>query len=440
MGQVLCYHSVSNDWDDELAVTERAFEWQLTAMLRRRFRPVAAETAIAGGGHLFHVTFDDAYRDIAGALDKLERLRVPATVFAATSFADGGRPLAVPELLNEIAAHSDRLATMDWDELRDLVARGFEIGSHTVSHPHLPRLSDAELDAELLDSRLRCEDELGAPCRYLAYPYGEHDERVRAAARRAGYTAAFALHEPGPQDDPFALPRVDLYRGDSRLTATVKTSSARRPAYALAHRLRTRWPSAAPYGHGWMVATLPATASRLRVEDSLAAATLMAAGAQVVDRDADVEIGNPAALSGEATVVISPFAAPPHDAGALALRVARRLYNSLRIRAVALRGRRAIRRLGYPDVEVIAWDVAQTFRRPGGPAAERRSLVERLPQRALVIGRRGARGPSLLDMVLAEASRCGANGFESAPPNMRTGGVVIVTTGETALRAALGAA
>ena len=329
---------------------------------------------------------------------------------------------------------------MDWDELRDLVARGFEIGSHTVSHPHLPQLSDAELDTELLYSRLCCEDELGVPCRYLAYPYGEHDERVRAAARRAGYTAAFALHEPGPQDDPFALPRVDLYRGDSRVTATVKTSSARRPAYALAHRLRRRWPSAAPYGHGWMVATLPAAARRFRVVDSRAAATLIAAGAQVVDRDADVEIGEPAALSGEAPMAISPFAAPPHDSGALVLRVARRLYNSLRIRAVALRGRRAIRRLGYPDVEVISWDVAQTFRRPGGPAARRRSLVERLPQRALVIGRRGAQGPSLLDMVLAQASRCGASGFESAPPNMRTGGVVIVTTGDAVLRAALGAA
>ena len=227
MGLLLCYHSVSDRWDHELAVTERAFERHLRAMLRRRFRPVGADAAIAGRGRLFHVTFDDAYRDIAGALDVLERVGARATIFPATSFADVGRPLAVPELRDEVAAHPDRLATMDWDELRDLVARGFEIGSHTVSHPHLPRLTDAELETELLDARLRCEDELGTACRYLSYPYGEHDDRVRAAARRAGYTAAFALHGDGPRDDPFAVPRVDFYRSDSRVRAAVKTSSAR---------------------------------------------------------------------------------------------------------------------------------------------------------------------------------------------------------------------
>ena len=82
---------------------------------------------------------------------------------------------------------------MDWDELRSLADDGIEIGSHTVSHPHLTRLDDATLRLELVDSRERVEDEIGRPCRFLAYPFGEEDGRVRRAARDAGYEAAFAL-------------------------------------------------------------------------------------------------------------------------------------------------------------------------------------------------------------------------------------------------------
>ena len=99
---------------------------------------------------------------------------------------------------------------MSWDELRGHAERGITIGSHAVSHPHLPRLTDTELREELEDSKAEIETELGRPCPDLAYPYGEHDERVRTAVRRAGYERAYALR--GSKGDLFALPRVDLYR------------------------------------------------------------------------------------------------------------------------------------------------------------------------------------------------------------------------------------
>ena len=439
MSFTLCYHSVSDDWDHQLAIRRASFERQLRSVIRRRYRPVSADEALAGAGRVFHVTFDDAYRDIAAALDFIKSLGGSATIFAATAFADDGAPLAVPELEDEVRAHPERLLTMNWDELRGLVARGFEVGSHTVSHPHLPSLSDDELDAELLGSKLRCEEELGVPCRYLAYPYGEHDDRVRAAARRAGYVAAFALHGQNPRADPFAVPRVDLYRNDGRAVETIKTSPLRRPAFATARLLRARWPVSAAFGHGWMVAALPASATRFRVDDPQIASWLLAAGVEVVDRHADVEIGTPATLTGEAPMAISVLSAPPHDADATAVRVARRLFNSVHIRFAARRAGRAVRRLGYPNVEVILWDVTQAFRRPGARHA-RRSLVEFVPQRALVVGSHGSVGPTLLDPVLSEARQSGARGFETVAPAMRTGGVLIFMTDSMVLRTALGPA
>src|SRR5205807_888813 len=138
----------------------------------------------------------------------LERTGARATVFACTGYADDGRPLDVPELGGELAARPEELRTMTWDELRGLAERGIEVGSHTVSHLHLPTLSDTALEEELRWSKQRLEDELGGPCRLLAYPFGDCDERVRTAARAAGYEAAFGLPGDATWRDPFDVFRV----------------------------------------------------------------------------------------------------------------------------------------------------------------------------------------------------------------------------------------
>jgi peptidoglycan/xylan/chitin deacetylase (PgdA/CDA1 family) len=223
---VLCYHAVSDDWRHPLAVPLRRLEQQLASILQRRYRPVAARAVVSDRGKLLHVTFDDAYKSVWKAMPLLETLRIPVTVFACPAYADTGRPFDVPELHSEATAHPDELRTMSWEELKALTERGVEIGSHTASHPHLTALTDRELDAEIRDTRLRFEDELHTPCRFLAYPYGEYNARVRNAARRGGHDAAFALaRSAGARGfDPFAVPRIDLYRNDNRLRTALKTS------------------------------------------------------------------------------------------------------------------------------------------------------------------------------------------------------------------------
>lgn len=226
---VLCYHAVSETWQHRLSIPAPAVERQVRQLLARRFRPARAADVAGGRGRLLHVTFDDAYRSVANALPALERLGVPVTVFACSGLV--GRPVAIPELAAEAAASPAELATMDWDELAALAERDVEIGSHTVSHPHLPQLDDSELRRELVDSRVELEDRLGRPCRYLAYPFGHEDERVQGAAQAAGYDAAFAL--PGDESRPnrFALARVGVYPRDGTLRLALKTTGMlRRPA------------------------------------------------------------------------------------------------------------------------------------------------------------------------------------------------------------------
>jgi peptidoglycan/xylan/chitin deacetylase (PgdA/CDA1 family) len=221
---VLCYHAASERWEDHLAVPPPLIERHARALLGRGLRPLRAEETLENPSRSFHVTFDDAYRNIAGVLGALRRLGVPATVFACTGFAESGGELDVPELEGRAEGVSDELKTMDWNELRALVENGVEVGSHTVTHPHLTELDDRELTRELRESRQRIEAELGRPCRFISYPYGHDDPRVHAAARAAGYEAAFSLERERWRFDRYALPRVDIHRMDRPARFTLKTS------------------------------------------------------------------------------------------------------------------------------------------------------------------------------------------------------------------------
>lgn len=238
---VLCYHAVSDSWEDRLSVRPAELERQLRFLRLRGFRGTDAAAAVAGRRRAVHVTFDDAYQSVEAALPVLERLRIPATVFACSAYAADGRPLDVPELAHEAALNPQELATMNWDALRALAERGVEIGSHTVSHPRLTTLGDDELRRELVESRRCLEDELGRPCRYVAYPYGDEDGRVRAAARAAGYEAGFALPVRPERGNLFAVPRVGVYRRDTLPRFSLKTFAlARRAAVALGREAAPR--------------------------------------------------------------------------------------------------------------------------------------------------------------------------------------------------------
>ena len=164
--------------------------------------------------------FDDAFRSAASIFPALERLGVPIQIFVCTGYAREGAPLTIPELAGDDPAE---LATMTWNELRAHVERGVELGSHGVSHAHLTELGDDEVRRELVDSKHELEAELGRACPDFAYPYGEHDARLRALVRAAGYERGYGLHED--RTDPYALRRLDLYRRHGPVRALLRLAS-----------------------------------------------------------------------------------------------------------------------------------------------------------------------------------------------------------------------
>ena len=223
----LMYHAVSDAWDDSLAMPVAEFDGLLTRLARGRRRGASAAEIAArpDDPRLLHVTFDDAFASVQNALPTLRRLRIPATIFVCTDLAADGAPLAISEL--DRVSQRDELRTLTWDELRALAADDLiEIGSHTMTHAHLPKLSDAELRTELVGSKQAIEDHLGLRARYLAYPFGEEGERVRRAAEAAGYEAAFAAPGTSLRADLFRLPRTGLWRRDDARRQVNKTRFA----------------------------------------------------------------------------------------------------------------------------------------------------------------------------------------------------------------------
>ena len=236
---VLCYHAVSPTWPAALSVTPERFEKQLTSLVRRGFTGATFHDAVhaPAGERTLAVTFDDAYRSVLTlAAPILDRLGLPATVFVPTAWPDRGEPMAWPGIDEWLdGPHREELVPLTWDELGGLAERGWEVGSHTHTHPHLTELGDDELHDELTTSKAECERRLGRPCRTIAYPYGDQDARVRAATEAAGYDAAAALDRSLVEGDRFAWPRVGIWNRDdgaryalkvARVTRRVRASRA----------------------------------------------------------------------------------------------------------------------------------------------------------------------------------------------------------------------
>lgn len=220
---ILCYHAVSEDWPNVAAIDRATLERQVGHLLKRGYRPRTLSQAFSPGaqGRSLVVTFDDAFRSVLErGLPVLERLGVPATLFVPTDFAAEAAPMTWSSLAQwQGGRFEEELRCMSWEEVRRLATVGWEIGSHTCSHPKLTEIGAEAAAAELERSRAACEEALQQPCTTFAYPFGAHDGEVVELTRRAGYELAVTLGtrllEPRVREERLRLSREGIYRETS---------------------------------------------------------------------------------------------------------------------------------------------------------------------------------------------------------------------------------
>jgi poly-beta-1,6-N-acetyl-D-glucosamine N-deacetylase len=191
---VLMYHDVLAERGVFFDLLPEEFEHHLQQLLENGLTPISPDQLVQHlrtGAPLPEkpvlITLDDGY---AGHYEYvyplLQKYQVPATFFVFTGKLDG-----------TVVGRS----TLTWEELKIMAADPLvTIASHSVSHPpDLRTLSDAELTAEVVESKRRLEEQLGIPMRYFSYPTGHYDERVAQAVADAGYLAAFTMRQSNEQ-------------------------------------------------------------------------------------------------------------------------------------------------------------------------------------------------------------------------------------------------
>jgi peptidoglycan/xylan/chitin deacetylase (PgdA/CDA1 family) len=232
------YHSVAPQGPTYLTVSAELFEAQLAAIADRGLRCGDLETleAIAAGRTAppsVFLTFDDGFLNNYGTVLPLLRERgMTAFVFVLPPLVDDGAPLAWPEVAADADRYPETMRSVDWAMLEEMKEGAFEVGSHTLTHPHLPDLDEEALRHELWESRSRVMERLGS-CDTLAYPFGEWSPRVAAAAAECGYRFAFSLPTTHGQRQagPHSIPRVNVDYRDSGRRFDAKLSPLGRRAY-----------------------------------------------------------------------------------------------------------------------------------------------------------------------------------------------------------------
>ena len=204
---ILMYHAIqpapAGSANPGLFVPEAEFEEQMKWLADERYNAVTLDEVFAAwedgepiARNPVVISFDDGLRSqYVGARPVLEQLGWPGVLNLKVDAVDQG------ELTEEM--------------VDELIAAGWEVDSHTFTHPDLTGLDEETLRREVEDSRTELQDRFGEPVNFFCYPAGSFDGETIAAVREAGYLGATTT-EPGlaTPGEPYELHRVRVEPGD----------------------------------------------------------------------------------------------------------------------------------------------------------------------------------------------------------------------------------
>lgn len=187
-GRILCYHAVGQPEFGVNDVPPDRFRRQIELALELGYRFVTpAEIAATGGQPRdLAVSFDDALKSVRTQADPILREHnIPYSVFAVTEWSDHVHDWS-------------KTGVLGWSELKEMIADGVEVGSHSATHRDFGEIDLPRMQNEFTRSRERFAEMLGFAPDIFAIPFGQSknwNDVADKAARDTGYTTIYAQAE-----------------------------------------------------------------------------------------------------------------------------------------------------------------------------------------------------------------------------------------------------
>ena len=195
---VLLYHSIP---DIHLNKFYRQLDY-----IQKKTIPVSIDfDTLSNNSKRFSIlTFDDAFQSVLkNALPELYKRKIHSTIFVPTGCLGKS-----PEWLKYIDHFDNKEQVATLSQLQDLNVEYVTIGSHTINHFHLPELSEENAFNEIKESKVFLEKYLSYEVKYLAFPFGEYNEKILDLCKTSDYKNVFTVDPNSPY-----LPVSDYRRG-----------------------------------------------------------------------------------------------------------------------------------------------------------------------------------------------------------------------------------
>jgi peptidoglycan/xylan/chitin deacetylase (PgdA/CDA1 family) len=218
---VLLYHKIINDDEkanDNFSISLSTFKNQILYLKDKNYKTITHNDLL---NFVYNktklpekcimITFDDAYKSIITLVKPiLDSAGFKASVFVVSKAIGMYNFWDNPDDKNKVLC-------LDKDELLLLYKDGWDIGSHSLTHAHLLKISEDKIIREIYGSKFDLEQMLKININSFAYPFGEHNDKIKDFVIKAGFKLGFSIISAAltVTGDLFLIRRILIKNSDS---------------------------------------------------------------------------------------------------------------------------------------------------------------------------------------------------------------------------------
>jgi len=217
---ILTYHKVVNFDISSTWIPPQQFERQMQYLYKNDYTTVTPYELLTPSRQekqKILITFDDGYESFyKNVLPILLHYKFKAIIFIVANYIG-------KQNLWDVNFSHRKTYHLSWSQLRELRSLGFEIGSHTNTHPDLTKIAIPHAKKEIFNSKAELEQGLGISVDFISFPFGRYNEAIVELTKEASYKLAFTSNPF--LNSPYIVGRMGMYLIDSLANLRTKLHS-----------------------------------------------------------------------------------------------------------------------------------------------------------------------------------------------------------------------